>query len=55
MCGRRVPAGSGVDPIVEQLGGDRVMHVFEALLGLPERLLRPVPDTANRSLTLAET
>jgi hypothetical protein len=27
----------------------------EALLGLPENLLQPVPDTANRSLTLAET
>ncbi|MFF2204195.1 hypothetical protein [Streptomyces sp. NPDC058145] len=31
------------------------MRAFEALLGLPENLLRPVPDTANRSHTLAET
>jgi hypothetical protein len=31
------------------------MRTFEALLGLPENLLQPVPDTANRSLTLAET
>ncbi|MEV6111378.1 hypothetical protein AB0L59_02405 [Streptomyces sp. NPDC052109] len=30
-------------------------RAFEALLGLPENLLQPVPDTANRSLTLAET
>jgi hypothetical protein len=32
-----------------------LLRTFEALLGLPENLLRPVPDTANRSLTLAET
>ena len=32
-----------------------LMRAFEALLGLPENLLQPVPDTANRSLTLAET
>lgn len=32
-----------------------LMRTFEALLGLPTRLLSPVPDTANRSLTLAET
>ncbi|WP_367666973.1 hypothetical protein [Streptomyces sp. DG2A-72] len=31
------------------------MRIFEALLGLPGNLLRPTPDTANRSLTLAET
>ncbi|MFI9805708.1 hypothetical protein ACIHEJ_15310 [Streptomyces sp. NPDC052301] len=30
-------------------------RTVEALLGLPEDLLRPAPDTANRSLTLAET
>ncbi|MEU2059288.1 hypothetical protein [Streptomyces sp. NPDC013455] len=30
-------------------------RAFEALLGLPGNLLQPVPDTANRSLTLAET
>ena len=32
-----------------------LMRTFEQLLGLPENLLQPVPDTANRSLTLAET
>ncbi|MEY9991307.1 hypothetical protein ABIE67_003339 [Streptomyces sp. V4I8] len=32
-----------------------LMRTFEALLGLPARLLSPVPDAANRSLTLAET
>jgi hypothetical protein len=30
-------------------------RAFEHLLGLPENLLPPVPDAANRSLTLAET
>jgi hypothetical protein len=37
--------------------GDRdgLMRTFEALLGLPDKLLQPVPDTANRSLTPAET
>ncbi|WP_079080958.1 hypothetical protein [Streptomyces reticuli] len=33
----------------------RLPRAFEALLGLPENLLRPVPDTANRSLILTET
>ncbi|MEU6670645.1 hypothetical protein [Streptomyces sp. NPDC046727] len=32
-----------------------LLRTFETLLGLPENLLRPAPDTANRSLTLAET
>ncbi|MFJ8631387.1 hypothetical protein [Streptomyces sp. NPDC093568] len=32
-----------------------LMRTFEALLGLPKGLLRPVPDAVNRSLTLAET
>lgn len=32
-----------------------LMRTFEALLGLPVGLLRPVPGAANRSLTLAET
>ncbi|MFE7815979.1 hypothetical protein ACFU5P_29375 [Streptomyces sp. NPDC057433] len=31
------------------------MRTFEALLGLPAGVLRPLPETANRSLTLAET
>jgi hypothetical protein len=40
-------------PDHETVGG--LMRTFERLLGLPEKLLRPVPDAANRSLTLAET
>ncbi|WP_369246543.1 hypothetical protein [Streptomyces sp. R41] len=32
-----------------------LMRTFESLLGLPDGLLVEVPDTANRSLTLAET
>jgi hypothetical protein len=32
-----------------------LLRTFERLLGLPENLLHPVPDAANRSLTLAET
>ncbi|MEU9453781.1 hypothetical protein [Streptomyces sp. NPDC048277] len=41
--------------VVDDRDRDGLMRTFEALLGLPENLLRPVPDTANRSLTLAET
>ncbi|MER7836358.1 hypothetical protein ABTY98_10695 [Streptomyces sp. NPDC096040] len=41
--------------VVDDRDRDSLMRTFEALLGLPENLLRPVPDTANRSLTLAET
>jgi hypothetical protein len=41
--------------VVDDRDRDRLMRTFEALLGLPENLLQPVPDTANRSLTLAET
>ena len=37
----------------EDRGG--LMRTFETLLGLPAGLLQPVPDAANRSLTLAET
>ncbi|MEU1704186.1 hypothetical protein ABZ478_02120 [Streptomyces sp. NPDC005706] len=50
-------AGSGRVTVVVVDDRDRggLMRSFEALLGLPENLLRPVPDTANRSLTLAET
>ncbi|GAA3823507.1 hypothetical protein GCM10022403_066200 [Streptomyces coacervatus] len=41
--------------VVEDRDRGGLMRTFEALLGLPENLLQPVPDTANRSLTLAET
>ncbi|MEV6766798.1 hypothetical protein AB0N16_40475 [Streptomyces sp. NPDC051105] len=41
--------------VVDDRDRDSLMRTFEALLGLPENLLRPVPDAANRSLTLAET
>ncbi|MFJ4623102.1 hypothetical protein [Streptomyces sp. NPDC088812] len=41
--------------VVDDRDRDGLMRTFEALLGLPDRLLQPVPDTANRSLTLAET
>jgi hypothetical protein len=41
--------------VVDDRDRGGLMRTFEALLGLPENLLRPVPDTANRSLTLAET
>ena len=49
----------GADRVTVVVVDDRdrggLLRTFEALLGLPERLLQPVPDTANRSLTLAET
>ncbi|MFI6008841.1 hypothetical protein ACIBAG_08410 [Streptomyces sp. NPDC051243] len=41
--------------VVDERDKGGLMRTFEALLGLPIGLLRPVPDTANRSLTLAET
>ncbi|MBG0855302.1 hypothetical protein I2W78_26495 [Streptomyces spinoverrucosus] len=41
--------------IVDDRDRDGLMRTFETLLGLPDKLLQPVPDTANRSLTLAET
>ncbi|MFJ9536591.1 hypothetical protein ACIRPX_04960 [Streptomyces sp. NPDC101225] len=41
--------------VVDDRDRDGLMRTFEALLGLPAHLLRSVPDTANRSLTLAET
>ncbi|MFD4501680.1 hypothetical protein [Streptomyces sp. NPDC058457] len=41
--------------VVDDRDRDGLMRTFEALLGLPEKLLQPVPDAANRSLTLAET
>ncbi|MFL4904074.1 hypothetical protein ACJ6WF_13040 [Streptomyces sp. MMS24-I2-30] len=41
--------------VVDDGDRDGLMRTFEALLGLPQNLLRPVSDTANRSLTYAET
>ncbi|MFI7497861.1 hypothetical protein ACIBVL_04995 [Streptomyces sp. NPDC049687] len=41
--------------VVDDRDRGGLMRTFEALLGLPADLLQPVPDTVNRSLTLAET
>jgi hypothetical protein len=41
--------------VVDDRDRDGLMRTFERLLGLPAHLLQPVPDAANRSLTLAET
>ncbi|MFI1567872.1 hypothetical protein ACH4ZX_33440 [Streptomyces sp. NPDC020490] len=41
--------------VVDDRDKGGLLRTFEALLGLPENLLQAVPDTANRSLTLAET
>ncbi|MFH8799574.1 hypothetical protein ACH4F6_08265 [Streptomyces sp. NPDC017936] len=41
--------------VVDDRDRDGLLRTFEGLLGLPAHLLRPAPDTANRSLTLAET
>ncbi|OIJ69460.1 hypothetical protein [Streptomyces mangrovisoli] len=41
--------------VVDDRDRDGLMRTFEKLLGLPEQILQPVPDTVNRSLTLAET
>jgi hypothetical protein len=41
--------------VVDDRDRDGLMRTFESLLGLPDGLLQPVPDAANRSLTLAET
>jgi hypothetical protein len=41
--------------VVDDRDREGLMRTFEALLGLPAHLLQPVPDTVNRSLTLAET
>ncbi|MEU5597538.1 hypothetical protein [Streptomyces sp. NPDC020298] len=41
--------------VVDDRDRGGLLRTFEALLSLPGGLLQPVPDTANRSLTLAET
>ncbi|MFJ6831785.1 hypothetical protein [Streptomyces sp. NPDC091209] len=52
---RVVGAGNITVVVVDDRDRDGLMRVFESLLGLPGGLLAEVPDTANRSLTLAET
>lgn len=52
---RAVGAGRVTVVVVDDRDRDGLMRTFEALLGLPANLLQPVPDAANRSLTLAET
>ncbi|WP_433450287.1 hypothetical protein ACQPXS_17775 [Streptomyces sp. CA-142005] len=52
---RAVGPGRVTVVVVDDRDRGGLLRTFEALLGLPENLLRPVPDTANRSLTLAET
>jgi hypothetical protein len=41
--------------VVDDRDRGGLLRTFERLLGLPENLLKPVPDAVNRSLTLAET
>ncbi|MER7969502.1 hypothetical protein [Streptomyces sp. NPDC096080] len=52
---RAVGPGRVTVVVVDDRDRGGLLRTFEALLGLPDGLLRPVPDTANRSLTLAET
>ena len=52
---RVVGPGNITVVVVDDRDRDGLMRTFETLLGLPAGLLVPVPDTANRSLTLAET
>jgi hypothetical protein len=52
---RVVGAGNVTVVVVDDRDRGGLMRTFESLLGLPAGLLVPVPDTANRSLTLAET
>jgi hypothetical protein len=41
--------------VVDDRDRGGLLRTFERLLGLPENLLKPVPDAVDRSLTLAET
>jgi hypothetical protein len=52
---RAVGPGRVTVVVVDDRDRGGLLRTFEALLGLPENLLRPVPDATNRSLTLAET
>ncbi|WP_405917145.1 hypothetical protein [Streptomyces sp. NBC_00728] len=52
---RVVGAGNTTVVVADDRDRSGLMRTFEALLGLPGGLLAEVPDTANRSLTLAET
>jgi hypothetical protein len=40
--------------VVDDSDQEMILRSFESLLGLPEQVLVPVPDAANRSLTLGE-
>jgi hypothetical protein len=40
--------------VVDDSDREMILRVFESLLGLEEGVLAPVPDAANRSLTLGE-
>ncbi|GAA4801489.1 hypothetical protein GCM10023220_32730 [Streptomyces ziwulingensis] len=52
---RAVGPGRVTVVVVDDRDRGALMRTFETLLGLPANLLQPVPDSANRSLTLAET
>ncbi|MGW0211293.1 hypothetical protein ACWDZ8_37990 [Streptomyces sp. NPDC003233] len=52
---RAVGPGRVTVVVVDDRDRGGLLRTFETLLGLPENLLRPVPDANNRSLTLAET
>lgn len=52
---RAVGPGRITVVVVDDRDRGGLLRTFEQLLGLPENLLQPAADTANRSLTLAET
>ncbi|MER5215885.1 hypothetical protein ABT063_36520 [Streptomyces sp. NPDC002838] len=52
---RAVGPERGTVFVVDDRDRGGLLRTFEQLLGLPGNLLQPVPDTANRSPTLAET
>ncbi|MET7679898.1 hypothetical protein [Streptomyces sp. NPDC005423] len=52
---RAVGPGRVTVVVVDDRARDGLLRTFGTLLGLPDGVLRPVPDAANRSLTLAET
>lgn len=41
--------------VLDESDRTQLPHTFERLLGLPDGLLKPVPDRSNRSLSWAET
>lgn len=40
--------------VVDDSDREMILRAFESLLGLPEKILAPVPDATNRSLSLGE-